>query len=126
MRLAELIAKRKDELDVSFRDLSQKAEAAGYPIHRAAISALTRDDMKQWPHPDTVAALSAALEVPTSSVIDACAESLGIVVERPEAESDSVRSWLALTGNRSQAEVEHLLAVARTVAEGLDEASHKE
>lgn len=120
MRLAELISKRKDELGASFKDLADAADAAGYPIHRASLSALTRDDMTQWPHRDTLVALAIILDQPVSTVIDATAESLGIAVDRPDTDTDSVRSWLALTGNRSQAEVDHLLNVARTVAEALD------
>lgn len=120
MRLAELISKRKEELGASFKDLADAAEAAGYPLHRASLSALVRDDMTQWPHRDTLVALAIILDRPVSTVIDSAAESLGIAVDRPDTDTDSVRSWLALTGNRSQAEVEQLLTVARTVAAALD------
>lgn len=125
MRLSELITKRKAELGLSFQGIADRAAEAGYQLSRANVHWFTRDEMKEWPTPETITALAHALDVPVAEVIDATAESLGIEVERVPTDSASVRAWVALTEHRSPEEVERLLQIARTVAEGFDQAGTK-
>lgn len=69
-------------------------------------------------------ALALACDVPYADVVMAVARSLigenGQVVK--VAEQQHVRSWLTLTGGRSEQEVDSLLRVVRSVTDTLDAA----
>lgn len=116
VRLAGLITKRKNETGASFQSMSEAAAEAGYKLTRASIHALTRDEITEWPRPETLHGLAVALGLPVEDVLDATAESLGIEIQRGEADQPNVRAWVALTEQHPPEVVEHMLAAARAVA----------
>ncbi|WP_176439820.1 helix-turn-helix domain-containing protein [Haloechinothrix alba] len=120
MQLDELIKKKKAESGLSFAAMADRARRSGYDINRATIHALTKNPMHEWPRVDTINGLAVALDVSPTDVLDSAAESLGVKLDRSPTDSYRVRSWMALTGDRSDDEVDKLLEVARSVAAALD------
>jgi hypothetical protein len=120
--LGELIIKRKDELEESYDDLSARAGREGYSISRAAIHNLATNHLKQMPQPGTIFALAAALDMDPGTIAIAALASVGIELVPTQTGNPWIREWVTLTGDRDDAQKRHLLNVARTVAEALDDA----
>lgn len=120
MRLAELIAQRREETGLTVSQAVERANTEGYGLNRQIIHWILRDELKDWPKVDTLRALSIAFDVPITDVIDATAESLGLAVKRAPEDDSTVRAWLALTQERTPEEIDHLLSAAKTAAAAID------
>lgn len=130
MTLAELIESRRRALGLelgkrlSYAELSARAHERGHSVSTPSFHSLATTPLENPPRRATAQAIAAALDVDESTVWLAVLESMGVQLSGDVAESERVQGWLALTGNRSDEEVQHLLRVVRTVAEGPTGAGH--
>jgi hypothetical protein len=89
--LGELIRRRKKELDLSFRQMGQRAVDAGLAIAQPNWDHLTKP-IEEFPKMRTIHALAVALEVAPEDIGAAAANSLGLkltkisLVDRPGEE----------------------------------------
>lgn len=122
MTLAELIAVHKG--DASYERLAKKATDAGHSITSSMLHNVASKPIKNIPRLDTINAIAAALSVSPRTVLDASAESLGLM--QPDDELTSVTSrhqveaLLSVVRHRAPDEVEHLNRVVRAVTSALD------
>lgn len=124
MTLGELIRAHRGE--TSYERLARRAGEAGHDISGTMIHTLATAPLKNIPRVDTIHALSAALLVSPKEILDAAAESVGLVAAAPDSESHNVTNrtqvaaLLAVVRHRPPDEIEQLSRVVRTVAEALD------
>ncbi|WP_114597555.1 hypothetical protein [Renibacterium salmoninarum] len=79
--IGELIRAGRLRSGFSYRDLSARAEAAGFSVKFQYLKDLANSGPKSWPkNTDTFRALSAALHLPVKRIILAYAISLGLNV----------------------------------------------
>lgn len=123
MDLGELI--RAHRGDMSYERLSKRAAEAGHEISGTMLHSFATKEVQNIPRVETIHAIAAALRVSAKDVLDASAESVGLLAA-PESELQTVtnrtqvNALLAVIRHRPPDEVEHLSRVVRTVADALD------
>lgn len=101
-----------------YQEVAERARAAGHSLTRARIGQIVADPLREFPKPDSVRALAAALAVTELEVTLAAAESVGLHVESGMTATE--QEILGLTAQRSPGEKAALLAAFRAVATTLD------
>ena len=86
LSIGDLIRAERLRSGLSYRDLSARAEAAGFSVKFQYLNDLVNTGPKSWPkNTDTFRALAAALQLPVRRIILAYAISLGLDVADPES-----------------------------------------
>jgi hypothetical protein len=123
MDLGELIKAHRG--DISYERLSKRAVESGHDISGTMLHAFATKPLPNIPRVETIHAIAAALRVSAKEVLDASAESVGLLAAS-ESELQNVtnrtqvNALLAVIRHRPPDEVEHLSRVVRTVADVLD------
>lgn len=94
--LEELIRRRKAELDLSFRQMGQRAKAAGHPVE-PNWSHLTTRSLTEFPKVRTVLALAAALDLPADEVAQAALESIGLKAASVKSMVQDGERWIVVS-----------------------------
>jgi hypothetical protein len=113
---------------MSYGEMVERARAAGFPhMNKSTLSRLSTQPVRDFPTYN-MRALSAALAVPVLDIILACAESLGLVVWRPDDEAttdgEGCGTTVITTVEHTSAEVEavrkrvHHIAVTWQISTG--------
>lgn len=110
--LQELIAKRKAELGLSYRQLGRRAKLAGAATE-PNFHHLASGPLQEFPKVRTIDSIAAALGVSPEEVADAALESLGLRSTRIDVPSlvhlhavPTGEKWIAIsTGNMSPDEI---------------------
>lgn len=124
MTLGQLIAAYRG--DVSYERLARRAEKHGYDISATMIHVLATKPLTNIPRVETIHAIAAALGIEPREVLDAAAESVGLIAQasdtlQPVTNREQVEALLAVVRHRPPEQVEHLSRVIRTVAAALDD-----
>ena len=122
--IRELIEQRRAFTNLSYREMSERAERAGLHIKYQTIQTLATETPKQWPkQAETIQALAEALDVPEQLVVLAFAASFGLDVrlERSRLASLLPSDTSALPGTVQDAIAQVVKALVATRAE---ESSH--
>lgn len=128
MDIRELIEYVRARDGFSYGDMVDRARDAGFPhMNKSTLSRLATGPVKDFPTYN-MRALSAALAVPVLDIILACAESLGLVVWRPDDEAtgggEGGGATVITTVEHTSAEVEavrnrvHHIAVTWQISTG--------
>lgn len=94
--LGDLITRRKDELGLTFRQLGQRAKAAGATTE-PNWNHLTNRPIREFPRIKTIRALAAALEVDEDEVTDAALESIGLSRGQPGTAIRPGERWIMVS-----------------------------
>lgn len=121
VNLSDLINTRKGELGLSYEKLAGRARVAGHELTGNALFNLTRREIQQYPAPNTIRAVAAALGVEVRAVLDAVDESLGFERVPVDSGASDVQAWITLTGDRTPAERQALLDFVRAKIQELDD-----
>lgn len=119
MRLQELIAKRKKDLGLTYAQMVQKAEEAGYPISRSMFHHFADREWPNIPTTESLRGLAAALDVDVDEVLSAAAESTGITPRELHLDRGT-RALLALLEDRTPEQIQALEQVVRSVTRAMD------
>ncbi|WP_156051399.1 hypothetical protein [Allokutzneria albata] len=122
MNLSELITARKDELELSYQRLADRARKQGLELTASAINQMARRPLAEYPKPETIRALAVALGVPEGRILAAADVSLGFRRVDVETHRPDVETWLALTGDRSPEQIDALMDVVRAHLRAIDAA----
>jgi transcriptional regulator with XRE-family HTH domain len=117
--LQDLIARRKKELGLSYSQLVERTEAAGYPIRRTMWHHWASDRWSDIPATEVIHGIAAGLGVDPDEVLDAAAKSVGITPRELHL-GRGTRAILALMESRTPEEIEALEAVVRSVTKAMD------
>jgi hypothetical protein len=94
--LAELIRQRKAGLGLSFRQMGQRAVAAGAETE-PNWSHLANRPLREFPKMRTIYALARALEVSPEEVAQAALESLGLSVKQTDSIGQPGERWIIVS-----------------------------
>lgn len=114
MKLGELIRKRKSDLRLSYRRMSEKAADQGFSLSTSAIHQLATDDRPdRTVEQQTLHALAIALDTSFAEVILCWLATLGVELSADVVNRSDVRGYVTLTEGMSESERERALNVLR-------------
>lgn len=121
VKLSELIRAHRTKTRDTWGQMAERAAKAGHSITQQHIGRIANNGLKEVPTSDTIRAIAAALDEDAGTIYRAAGEELGFRVEGPfEAGDKTLKAFLALTADRSPAEIAALLAVLQAEAQKLD------
>jgi mRNA degradation ribonuclease J1/J2 len=116
--LEELIRQRKGELDLSFRQMGQRAKAAGAEVE-PNWSHLANRPLHEFPKARTIRALAHALDVTAEEVAHSALESLGLCAKHSDSIVQPGDRWIVISTEDLSPEDE--ATIRERVAEVTDE-----
>lgn len=119
MRLQDLIKTRKRDLGLTYAQMVERTEQAGYPISRSMFHHYADKEWHNIPTTDALRGIAAALEVDVDEVLSAAAESTGIQTRELHLDRGT-RALLALLEDRTPEQLAALEAVVRSVTKAMD------
>lgn len=121
MTLRELLRAHRAATRETWTEMSERAEKNGHPISQQHLGRIAKNGLKEVPTSDTIRAIAAAVGEDPGIIYRAAGEELGFSIEGPyDLGDNSIKVFLALTADRTDAEKAALLAAVRAQVEILD------
>lgn len=121
MKLSELIRAHRTKTRDTWGQMADRATKAGHAIAQQYIGRIANHGLNEVPSSAAIRAIAAALGEDPGTVYRAAGEELGFSIEGPfEAGDPTMKTFLALTADRTPEEKAALLAVLQAEAQKLD------
>jgi transcriptional regulator with XRE-family HTH domain len=115
--LGELIAARRNQLLLTYEQLSAQAATQGHEIDSRTLAQLANDTPMEYPGPATLRAVAAAMDLSIIDVQRAAVRSAPLW--QAPVRDYRIDAWVDLVGDLNPAEIDHVLDVARAVVRAL-------
>lgn len=115
--LGDLIAARRNEIELTYEQLVARAATLGHEISSRTLMRLANDNPTEYPGPTTLRAVAAAMDLPIADVQRAATRTAHLW---PVPKHDNrAAAWAELVGDLEPAEIDHVLDVARAAVKAL-------
>jgi transcriptional regulator with XRE-family HTH domain len=115
--LGELIATRRNQVNLTYEQLSARASALGHEISGRTLARIANNNPPEFPGPSTLKAVAAAMDLPLADVRQAATRTAHLWPDRMQ--DHGTDRWEELVRDLEPAEIDHVLNVVRAVVQAI-------